>query len=148
MQIGALCNFAQLAFVFGGSFVRVGELLPCKSDIAKPLHLIWVGFFCLFCFSHVEQWAGGDFAMVAVLRSGSLLMIFRNLLPTPCCRSRGLAYQAVGSEGWSTSPMRKGWGNWACLVWRREGSGETSLRPSSTWRERINRRGNNRLWGG
>jgi len=37
------------------------------------------------------------------------------------------------SEGWSTSPMRKGWGNWACLVWRREGSGETSLWPSSTW---------------
>jgi len=22
-------------------------------------------------------------------------------------------------------PMRKGWGNWACLAWRREGSGET-----------------------
>lgn len=42
MQIGALCNFAQLAFVFGGSFVRVGELLPCKSDIVKPPRLICV----------------------------------------------------------------------------------------------------------
>jgi len=50
------------------------------------------------------------------------------------------------SEGWSTSPIRKGWGNWACLAWRREGSGETSLRPSSTWREHINRRGNGCLW--
>jgi len=29
------------------------------------------------------------------------------------------------SEGWRTSPMKKGWGNWACLAWRREGSGET-----------------------
>ena len=37
------------------------------------------------------------------------------------------------SEGWSTSSMRKGWGDWACLVWRREGSGGTSLWPSSTW---------------
>ena len=50
-------------------------------------------------------------------------------------------------EGWSTSPMRKGWGNWDCLAWRREGSGETSLRPSSTWRECINRKGNSCLWG-
>lgn len=25
--------------------------------------------------------------------------------------------------------MRKGWNNWACLAWRREASGETSLQP-------------------
>jgi len=42
------------------------------------------------------------------------------------------------SEGWSTSPMRKGWGNRACLARRRGGSGETSSWPSSTWRESIN----------
>jgi len=51
------------------------------------------------------------------------------------------------SEGWSTSPMRKGWGNWACLAWRREGLGETSLWPSGTWREHINRKGSGCLQG-
>ena len=51
------------------------------------------------------------------------------------------------SEGWSTSPVKKGWGNWACLAWRREGTGETSLWPSSTWRENINRKGNDCLRG-
>jgi len=51
------------------------------------------------------------------------------------------------SEGWSTSPMRKGWGSWDCLAWRREGSGEPSLWLSSTWREHINRRGSGCLWG-
>ena len=25
------------------------------------------------------------------------------------------------SEGWSTSPMRTGWGSWGCSAWRREG---------------------------
>ena len=50
-------------------------------------------------------------------------------------------------EHWSTSPMRKGWGHWACLAWRREGCGETSLWPSSTWRESINRKGNGCLRG-
>jgi len=34
------------------------------------------------------------------------------------------------SEGWSSSPMRKGWRNWVCLAWRREGCRETSLWPS------------------
>ena len=37
--------------------------------------------------------------------------------------------------------MKKGWGKWDCLAWRREGSRETSLWPSSTWREHKNRRG-------
>jgi len=47
-----------------------------------------------------------------------------------------------GSEGWSTSPMRKtSWGSWDCSVWRRDGSGEKSLQPSSAWRELIGRRG-------
>jgi len=36
------------------------------------------------------------------------------------------------SEGWSTSPMKKGWRSWAGSAWGREGSGETSLQPSST----------------
>ena len=36
------------------------------------------------------------------------------------------------SEGWSTSPMRTGWANWACSAWRREGCGETWLQPFST----------------
>ena len=52
------------------------------------------------------------------------------------------------SEGWNTSPVRKGWGNWTCLARRREGSGETSFWPSSTWREHINRRGNSCYDGG
>jgi len=46
----------------------------------------------------------------------------------------------------SSSPVRKGRGNWAYLDWRRGGSGKTSLWPSSTWRECINRRGNGFLW--
>ena len=36
--------------------------------------------------------------------------------------------------------------NWACLAWKREGSRETSLWPSSTWSESINRIGNGCLW--
>jgi len=43
--------------------------------------------------------------------------------------------------------MKKGGGRWACSVWRREGSGETSLRPSSTWRELISGRGSDFLHG-
>ena len=39
------------------------------------------------------------------------------------------------------------WGNWACLAWRREGSRETSLQPSNIWKEDINRRENDCLWG-
>ena len=61
-----------------------------------------------------------------------------------CSGSRG---GPLWSEGWNTSPMKKGWRNWDCLAWRKEGSRETSLWPSSTWRERINRRGNGCLWG-
>ena len=45
------------------------------------------------------------------------------------------------SEGWSTCPMKKGWGSWAYLVWRREDSRETILWLSSTWRELTSRRG-------
>jgi len=37
--------------------------------------------------------------------------------------------------------MKKGWENWTCLVWRREGSGETSLQPSSAGKELTSRRG-------
>ena len=33
-------------------------------------------------------------------------------------------------EGWSSSPKKRGWGNWACSAWRREGCKETSLHPS------------------
>ena len=36
------------------------------------------------------------------------------------------------SEGWSTSAMRKGWESWGCWTWRREGCGETLLRPCNT----------------
>jgi len=36
------------------------------------------------------------------------------------------------SEGWSTSPVKKGWGSWACSAWEREGQGKTSLKPSRT----------------
>jgi len=41
-----------------------------------------------------------------------------------------------------SSPLKKGWGNWACSAWRREGSRETSWWPSSAGREGVNRRGN------
>jgi len=40
-------------------------------------------------------------------------------------------------EGRSTSPMKKGWGRWACSAWRREGCRETSLWLSSVSRETI-----------
>ena len=33
-------------------------------------------------------------------------------------------------EGWSTSPLKKGWGSWACSVWRK-GLGEMLLQPLS-----------------
>ena len=51
------------------------------------------------------------------------------------------------SEGCSTSATKKGWGNWACGAWKREGSRETSVWPSSTWREHINRSGIDCLHG-
>ena len=38
------------------------------------------------------------------------------------------------SEGWSTSPVRKGWESWGSSAWRREGCGETLEQPSSTFR--------------
>ena len=38
------------------------------------------------------------------------------------------------SEGWNTSPVSAGWESWGCSAWRREGSKETLLLPSSTWR--------------
>ena len=38
------------------------------------------------------------------------------------------------SEGWRTSPMKKGWGSWDCLTWRREGSREISLQSFNTWK--------------
>jgi len=38
------------------------------------------------------------------------------------------------SEGWSISPLKRGWESWACSVWRREGPMETPLWPPSTWR--------------
>ena len=39
------------------------------------------------------------------------------------------------SEGWSTSPMKKGWGNWACSAG--EVSGHISLQPFSNWKELV-----------
>jgi len=40
-------------------------------------------------------------------------------------------------RGWSTAPVTKVWGSWACSVQFREGSRKTSLWPSSTWGELI-----------
>jgi len=41
------------------------------------------------------------------------------------CWSSSRAGPQRWSEGWSTSPMRKGWESWGCSAWRREGCGET-----------------------
>ena len=46
-----------------------------------------------------------------------------------------------GHEPVASSPVKNGWGSWACLAWRREGSRGILLGYSSTWRELINRRG-------
>ena len=52
------------------------------------------------------------------------------------------------SDSWSASPVNKGWSSWVWLVWGREGFfRETSLKPSSTWREFTNRRETNFLHG-
>jgi len=45
------------------------------------------------------------------------------------------------SKGWSTSPMRKDWESWGYSACRREGSGETSEQPSSSWREPTGKMG-------
>jgi len=37
------------------------------------------------------------------------------VLPEP-----DLALQGWGGD-WNISPMRRGWGSWACSAWRREG---------------------------
>jgi len=47
---------------------------------------------------------------------------------------------------WSASPTKKGRGSWACSAWRREGSGETPLQPSSTCGELIIRRETDFIW--
>jgi len=49
--------------------------------------------------------------------------------------------------GWSTSPTRKGWESWGCSDWRREGSRETLLQPSSTCRGLIGKMGRDFLAG-
>ena len=36
-----------------------------------------------------------------------------------------------GPEGWSTPPVKIGWGNRACSAWRRESCGVTSFQPPS-----------------
>ena len=38
------------------------------------------------------------------------------------------------SEGWNTSPMRKGWESWGYSAFRRQDFGDTTYEPSSTWR--------------
>lgn len=55
--------------------------------------------------------------------------------------------KVVEKEGWSSSPMKKGWRSLACLVWRRGGSQETSLWPSSIWAKLMSRREINFLHG-
>ena len=85
-----------------------------------------------------QQEQGGD--------CPSLLHLVRPNLEY-CVQARGLQYKKYvellewvqwrvtkmkSEEVWSTFPMKKGWGSWACLVWGKEGSGETSLRPSKT----------------
>ena len=56
------------------------------------------------------------------------------------CWTRCRGWPWRWSKGWNTSPVRTGWWAWPSLAWRREGSGETSLLPSSTWRELTRRR--------
>jgi len=40
----------------------------------------------------------------------------------------------------TTSPMKIGWGRWACLAWRKGGFREISLLHSSAWKELISRK--------
>ena len=42
---------------------------------------------------------------------------------------------------WSTNLMGSSWGSWDCSVWRRGGSGETSLHSTTSWREVVLRKG-------
>jgi len=59
---------------------------------------------------------------------------------TMSCWSRSRGGPQGCSEGWSTSPMETGW-ELGLFSLEKEGSGETSLWPSSTWRELVSRRG-------
>ena len=51
---------------------------------------------------------------------------------TQTCWSGSRGDPQQWSEGWNTSPMRKGWESWGCPAWIREGCGETLLQLSST----------------
>ena len=51
------------------------------------------------------------------------------------------------SEGWNPSAAEKGRESWGCPAWRREGSGETFLRPFSTERGLVTETGTEFLAG-
>jgi len=53
-----------------------------------------------------------------------------------CSRSRGGPQKR--SEGWSTSPVKKGWESWGCSAWRREAAGRPCcglLVPEGAYKE-------------
>ena len=76
-------------------------------------------------------------------------LLLEDLTVQSCGRiecSRHILIQGIDLCVW-VLPCVRGWGSWVCSAWRREGSGETSLQPSSTWRELISRKGSNFLHG-
>ena len=71
-----------------------------------------------------------------VVQVNSVHTIFGALstVKTWTCWSRSREWPQKCSEGWNTSPVRKGLDSWGCSAWRREGSRDASLCPFSTWR--------------
>jgi len=99
------------------------ELLPSKHQLCSP---------------HAGQHQGEGFNTCFLLSSPTQLV-------TACAghdqleRVQRGATKLVGV--WSTSLMRSSWWSWDCSVWRRGGSGETSLYSTTSWSEAVMRRG-------
>ena len=71
----------------------------------------------------MEMLAGRDFWRSLVQPLAQIRTITKTISGQPCMSIQVLNISKNGSPpwwgDWSISPMRKGWGFWACLAWRR-----------------------------
>ena len=84
-----------------------------------------------------QQGEGGDCLPLLCPCEVPLTVLHSALGPPEQKKCMELLEQVQGSprgwlEGWSAYPVKTGWRWWVSSIWRREGSRETSLQPSTT----------------